>query len=146
MPVQDRFWFSKQRMEISETGFQVGWADVGEFDIVEFDIGMYTTGRYLKFKEWENNMVSYVPYINELKKYIFKFKDVYLSKAIDILSNYGYKENQTTFISIHARLTDYRSVLDGLQPINGKYFSRAMDYFHKKYSVSRAQHYYVADY
>ena len=147
MPVQDRFWFSEeQRMEKNEAGFEVGWVDVGEHDIGEFNIGTYITGHYLKFKEWENNMVSYVTYIHELKKYIFNFKDVYLSKAIDILSNYGYKENQTTFISIHARLTDYRSVLDGLQPINGKYFSRAMDYFHKKYNVSPAQHYYVSDY
>ena len=139
MPVQDHFWFTKQqRVNKSKPGLEVGWADVGKFDIGQFDIGMYTTGRYLKFKEWENNMVSYVPYISELKKYIFKFKEVYLSKAIDVLSKYCYKENQKTCVSIHARLTDYRSVLNGLQPINEKYFSRAMDYFFENYRVSCA--------
>ena len=139
MPVQDSFWFSKQqRVKKSKPGFEVGWANVGEFDIGQFDIGMYTTGRYLKFKEWENNMISYVPYIHELKKYIFKFKEEYVSKAINILSNYGYKNYKRTFVSIHARLTDYRSVLNGLPPINEKYFSRAMDYFFEKYSVSCA--------
>ena len=99
MPVQDRFWFSRQqRIEKSKTGLEMGLGDVREFDVGEFDIGMYTTGRYLKFKEWENNMVSYVPYIDELKKYIFKFKEVHVSKAIHILSNYGYQENQRTFV------------------------------------------------
>ena len=124
----------------------MGLGDVREFDVGEFDIGMYTTGRYLKFKEWENNMASYVPYINELKKYIFKFKEEYVSKAINILSNYGYKNYKRTFVSIHARLTDYRSVLNGLQPINEKYFSRAMEYFSEKYGVSCAYQYKFTDY
>ena len=107
----------------------------------KIDIKKYSTGHYLRFKAHINHITSYEPYVPELKRYILTFKSFYVSKAITKLSEYRYGQNQTTFVSIHVRLTDYHTVLQGLPIISEQYLSRAMEYFNKKYTVSYTQHY-----
>ena len=104
----------------------------------KINITKLTHGHYLRFKDYINHITSYAPYVPELKRYIFKFKRFYVSEARKNLSVYGYGRNDgTAFVSIHVRLTDYHTALKGLSIISKQYFSRAMEYFATKYTVSR---------
>ena len=123
--------FSKEQVKVWKTLKNRKWS-VGKIDITK-----RTNGHYLRFKDYINHITSYEPYVPELKRYIFKFKTFYVSKARNKLSAYGYRPNETTFVSIHVRLTDYHTVLKGLSIISKQYFSRAMEYFATKYTVSR---------
>ena len=100
------------------------------------NITNYIKGHYLQFKDYINHISSYVPYVPELKQHMFRLKSSYLTAAKDKLSQYGYNNNHSTFVSIHVRLTDYHNALGDLSTISKNYFTRSMGYFHDKYSVS----------
>ena len=70
---------------------------------------------------------------------VFLVAASFRNAAKEKLSRYGYDQmnsNSTVFISIHVRLTDYKTVLKDLQTIPKRYFTRAMKYFYEKYKVS----------
>ena len=104
----------------------------------KMNVTVLTKGYHLRMKTYINHISSYAPYIPELKEYLFKFKHPTMSAAKEKLSRYGYDQmnsNSTVFISIHVRLTDYKTVLKDLQTIPKSYFTRAMNYFYAKYKV-----------
>ena len=103
--------------------------------IPKMNITRYTKGHYLRMKKYINHITSYEPYLPELKKYVFNFKSSLLLAAKERLDTYGFKKNDTTFVSIHVRLTDYHTVLDDLPGISKNYFTRSMTYFSEKYEV-----------
>ena len=57
------------------------------------------------------------------------------------------KKQNATLVSIHVRIQDYEKGFEGkpygylewagrVPPVSDEYFTRAMEYFHKKYNVS----------
>ena len=105
----------------------------------KMNVTVLTKGYHLRMKTYINHISSYTPYIPELKEYLFKFKHPIMAAAKEKLSRYGYDQmngSSAVFISIHVRLTDYKTVLKDLQTISKNYFSRAMQYFNAKYKVS----------
>ena len=105
----------------------------------KMNVTVLTKGYHLRMKTYINHISSYTPYIPELKEYLFKFKHPIMAAAKEKLSRYGYDQmngSSNVFISIHVRLTDYKTVLKDLQTISKSYFSRAMQYFNAKYRVS----------
>ena len=95
-------------------------------------------GHYIKVSKYVDDIKGYYPYIKELKSKVFRFKKKDIDNATHILAQY-HPENHT-MVSIHIRLTDFKSHLSKLFHIenymsNG-YFKRAMNYFVDKYKVS----------
>ena len=103
----------------------------------QIQINNYINGHYLQIRHYINHISSYEPYLPEMKKYVFRFKSSFLSAAKEKLSEFGYNNNHSKFVSIHVRLTDYtKKVLGGSPIISKNYLSRSMKYFSKKYEVS----------
>ena len=105
--------------------------------IPKMKITELTKGHHLQFKKYINHITSYIPYLSELKRYLFKIKPSLMEGAKDRLNKHGYNKKISTFVSIHVRLTDYHTVLeeDNLPGISKMYFTRAMKYFSQKYRV-----------
>ena len=110
--------------------------------IPKMKITELTKGHHLQFKKYINHITSYMPYLSELKRYLFKIKPSLMEAAKDRLNQHGYKDHKqpdttSTFVSIHVRLTDYHTVLeeDNLPGISKMYFTRAMKYFSQRYKV-----------
>ena len=139
--------FTSLRMPLKETN----WDDAiftkyyidkiykNETFIPKMKITELTKGHHLQFKKYINHISSYVPYLSELKRYLFKIKPSLIEGAKDRLNKYGYESKASTFVSIHVRLTDYfKGALkqDNLPPISKMYFTKTMQYFSQKYKVS----------
>ena len=105
--------------------------------IPKMKITELTKGHHLQFKKYINHITSYIPYLSELKRYLFKIKPSLMEGAKDRLNKHGYNKKISTFVSIHVRLTDYHTVLEeeNLPGISKMYFTRAMKYFSQKYRV-----------
>ena len=129
------------RMPLRESNWDSGLYDMrlAKKWMKVVDVYHYTTNHYLKFKPYINHISSYAPYLNELKTHLFCFRKSHSSEAHTILHQYGYntKPSSRIFISIHVRLTDYITVLEGLPRISKKYFTKAMEYFTNRYKVCR---------
>ena len=141
-------WIKKQQTQLRKKCKRKNkrWCQEASLWYLMVNIQEHSTGHYLRFKDYINDITSFEPYLSELKTYIFRFKDLYASKARTRLSQYGYRKNQTTFVSVHVRLTDYHTVLDGLSPISEEYFTRSMEHLASKYHVSHTKHHQTNNY
>ena len=105
--------------------------------------------KVVKLAAYVNDVQGFYPYVDELKKHIFKFKqeDLRVAKSIfqSIKNKYrGTKHNllpnsNVTMVSIHVRLTDFKRHLHELfnMPfITNRFLTKAMEYYHTKYNVS----------
>ena len=98
-------------------------------------------GKRLKFYTYLNDVKGFSPYIDELKKYIFKLKSKHITHAKERLSEFSVSmptiiqtltqsKNKTKMVSIHVRLGDYDAHLKrlfDLPPVPDDYLSRAME-------------------
>ena len=112
----------------------------------------YRLNKYLRFHDWINDVKGFYPYIHELKKYVFRFKNMHIENAKKCLSSLAgnisgfsltthirLNKSKRKLVSIHIRLGDYGSYLEAgfqLPTVNSTYFTRAMDYLCEKYEVS----------
>ena len=107
--------------------------------------------KYLHFYDWVNDVPGFYPYVQELKDYVFRFKEIHIQTAQKLLyrstgENYGdsiaannaWATSKRTLVSIHIRLGDYGGYLEDryqLPTVDSSYFTRAMKYIYEKYSV-----------
>ena len=100
------------------------------------NMNQFVHGHYLHMLGYVNHIQTFLPYLSELKRQIFKFKSVYISDVKQKLETYGYKTKFLTLISIHIRMGDYENLLHGMpEAATEDYFTRAMQYFVSKYPV-----------
>ena len=97
----------------------------------------YVNGKYLHLLGYVNRVKMFLPWLQELKEHIFRFKTFYIHSAQEKLQKMNCYGNKVTIVSIHVRLTDYReNLLHGIpEAADESYFSRAMEYYIKKYQV-----------
>ena len=97
----------------------------------------YGNGKYFHLYGYVNSVKLFLPYLEKLKKRIFRFKDSYVKSAKNKLSNIGCVKQSVTSVSIHVRMGDYSSLLHGIpEAATTAYFYRAMNYFVLKYKVT----------
>ena len=98
--------------------------------------GEYGNGKYFHLYGYVNSVKLFLPYLEKLKKKIFRFKDSYVKSAKNKLSNVGCVKKSVTSVSIHVRMGDYSDLLHGIpEAATTAYFTRAMNYFVLKYKV-----------
>ena len=97
----------------------------------------YANGKYLHLLGYVNRVKMFLPWLQELKEHILRFKTFYIHSAQEKLHQINCYGNEVTIVSIHVRLTDYReNLLHGIpEAADETYFSRAMDYYINKYQV-----------
>ena len=84
-----------------------------------------------------NRLQSYLPYLDELQRHVFRLKHDYLLEAGNKLLQHNYNRRVETSVSIHVRLTDFSDwVLRDLPVISRGFLTKAMSHFNQKYSVS----------
>ena len=88
-----------------------------------------------------------MPYVNELKDSVFKFREEDLKTAKTIVQSVTNTfratkkhkiEGDVTMVSIHVRLTDFKhhlKVLFDMEYISNAFLTKAMTYFTSKYKV-----------
>ena len=104
------------------------------------DMQQFAQGHYLHLFGFVNHVNLFLPYLEELKKHIFRIKSFYVISAKQKLRSIGCKKKSTTSVSIHVRMGDYLDLLHGMpESATSKYFTRAMEYFSVKYLVMICQ-------
>ena len=108
--------------------------------------------KHIKFFPYLNDVKGFYPYVDELKKSIFKFKKTHIHSAESHLwkvfdshktikanfKNLKQLKKNHTLVSIHVRLGDYEEHLKkvfGLPVVSNDYFTKAMTFMYKKYPV-----------
>ena len=100
---------------------------------------------YVKLELYTNDVQGFFPYVAELRKSIFIFKneDMKLANAIFQVAKNGYsashKHSNITMVSIHVRLTDYMNHLSGMYNqtyMSMEFLTKAMTYCNKYQVVS----------
>ena len=100
------------------------------------DIQLFGHGHYLHLFGYVNHLKLFLPYLEELKKHIFRIKSFYIISAKQKLQNVGCRKKFITTVSIHVRMGDYLDLLNGIpESATQNYFTRAMEYFSVKYAV-----------
>ena len=106
-----------------------------------------TTNSYVKLDTYTIDIQGFFPYLDELKNYIFKFKQEDMKTARTILQSVKnvYRVNKKpeivgdiTMISMHVRLTDFKHYLKvrwNMTCISNEFLTQAMTYCTKKYQV-----------
>ena len=114
----------------------------------------YRFKKHLKFFGYLNDVKGFYPYVDELKKFVFKFKKNHIESAenrlLNMLDSFDINEGNNkgieklrknrTLVSIHVRLGDYEKHLNkvfGLPIVSDAYFTRAMTFISEKYPVRR---------
>ena len=110
-------------------------------------MGSFTSDAYVKLAPYTIDFQGFFPYVRDLNKYIFNFKEDDIKTAKTILQSVKntYRATQKiklveniTMISIHIRLTDYENhlkVLYDMELITNEFLTQAMSYFTNKYQV-----------
>ena len=102
---------------------------------------------YVKLGAYVTDVQGFLPYIDELRSSVFRFKndDMKTANTIfqSVINTYRgtkrlSKDDTITMISIHVRLTDFKhhlKVLWNMSFISNSFLTKAMDYYTKKYQV-----------
>lgn len=94
-------------------------------------------GHGLNLGSYVNLPMLYKPYLPEMRKKFFVFKEGFRSKAITRIEKFKQelREEPDAVIGIHGRFTDYRGHLRhrGLQPAGTNYFDKAITHFRNIY-------------
>ena len=97
----------------------------------------YASGKYLHLFGYVNSVKIFLPWLEELKEHILRFKTFYIQSAQQSLQKIGCYGDKVTTVSIHVRRGDYLDLLHGIpEAANEEYFSRAMEYYSSKYEVT----------
>ena len=100
------------------------------------EVRRYANGKYLHLFGYVNSVKIFLPWIDELKEHILRFKSYFIRSAEERLKKVGCYGEKVTTVSIHVRRGDYRDLLHGIpEAANENYFHRAMEYYSKKYAV-----------
>ena len=110
---------------------------INNVSVCDSEVLRYSNGKYLHLLGYVNGVKMFLPWLEELKDHILRFKTFYIHSAQDKLQKIHCYGNEVTTVSIHVRLTDYReNLLHGIpEAANENYFSRAMEHYVKKYRV-----------
>ena len=99
-----------------------------------------SNGKYLHLFGYVNSVKIFLPWLEELKVHILRFKTFYIKSAQEKLQKIGCYGDRVTTVSIHVRLGDYLDLLHGIpEAANEDYFSRAMQHYMEKYKVLKTQ-------
>ena len=102
---------------------------------------------YVKLERYTNDVQGFFPYVTELRKSIFVFKEEDMTKANTIFqvakntfrATHKHKiVGNVTMVSIHVRLTDYMNHLSGMYNqtyMSMEFLTKAMTYCTNKYQV-----------
>ena len=116
----------------------------------------FTTNSYVKLDQYTDDVQGFFPYVEELRKSIFKFKpeDMKTAKTIfQAMKNTYFATRQhkvvgdITMVSIHIRLTDYKNHLKvryGMEyNIKTEFLTQALRYCTNKYQVIYNIYFYI---
>ena len=110
---------------------------INNISVSDSEVQRYANGKYLHLFGYVNSVKIFLPWIDELKEHILRFKSYFIRSAEERLKKIGCYGEDVTAVSIHVRRGDYRDLLHGIpEAANDEYFSRAMEFYSKKYEVS----------